>query len=79
MLLHLLLRRGAGVSSVPDRFGLLAVAVHTDLVVRAYVFLGGSYQRLTQPTTVVGRDAACFTCKAGAYRSLRGRETVLYG
>ena len=59
--------------------GLLAVAVHTDLAFLAYVLSGWSNQRLIQPTTVAGHDAACFTRKAWAYRSLRSREQVLYG
>ena len=77
VLLHLLLSRCPGISGVLDRFGLLAVTVHADLAGLAYILFGGSNKGLTHPTAVTGRDAACFTSEARAYRSLRGRGQVL--
>ena len=80
MLLHLLHRRGAGVCGVLDWLGLLAVAINTNLVALAYVFLGGSDKGVIHPALRCAcRDAACFTSKAGAYGSYLGREQLLYG
>ena len=77
MLLNLFARRCSWVHRVLDALGLLAVAVNTDLAVLTYIFLGWSDQRPTQPTRIADRGAACFTSKAGAYRSVRGRELAL--
>ena len=75
---HLLLSRGSGVSGVLGRLGLFAVAINTDLVALAYVFLGGSNKTIKHPALrCASRGATTTAYEAGAYGSVLSRERKL--